>query len=204
MKTIFILLIGVCLGLSVIGQTQELEQLKLNIAKLAQLRLQLSQAKQGYQMLLSSYQQLREVGKENFTIHQQQLDALWQVNATVLQSPIVGLLKQQSSSLDSLLHDGLTFLKRSGVFTHHEQLVLQGQLNQYKDEMHSLLQRKQLLLTPRALQLREAERLVLLRQLAIQGDVCLEKAQQKISQQRWIGMQRKQVIRDRKMIQQLY
>lgn len=204
MKTIFILFIGVCLGLSAIGQAQELEQLKLNIAKLAQLRLQLSQAKQGYQMLLGSYQQLRDVGKGNFTIHQQQLDALWQVSATVLQSPIVGLLKQQSSSLDSLLHEGLTFLKGSGVFTHQEQMVLQEQLDQYKGEMHALYQRQQLVLTPRLLQLREAERLGLLQQVAMQGDVCLEKAKQKLSQQRLIGMQRKQAIRDRKMIQQLY
>lgn len=204
MKTIFILLVGSCLWLTTIGQTQELEQLKINIAKLTQLRLQLTQAKKGYQMLLSSYQQLREVGKGNFDLHRQQLDALWQISPSVAASPFVGLLQQRVSSLDSILLDGLTFLKRSGVFTHSEQSALQAQLVSYKNEMRALFQRQQLLLTPHMLQLREAERLALLQQVASLSDVCLEKTKLKVAQQRLIGIQKMQVLRDRKMMQQLY
>ncbi len=204
MKTILMLIVCCSLWGSVVGQTQEMEQLKLNIAKLAQLRLQLSQAKQGYQMLVRSYQQLHDVSKGNYEVHKQQLDALWQVSSLISQSPSVSLFKRLAASLDSLLQQWLIPLKSAKVFTNEERSVLEDRLAPYRKEIDALSQRQQLLLMPEKLQLREAERFSLLQQVTKQAFECLENAKKEIQQQQLIWVQRKQGARDRKMIQQLY
>ena len=204
MKKMFLIMIGYGLGWTACGQTQELEQLKLNLAKLAQLRLQLTQAKQGYQMLMINYEQLRTVSKGNFDLHQAQLDALWQVSTLVKQSPAVQLFKRQVSSLDSMVYHWMNSVNSSGVFTYQEQLQLQKKLDRHRKEMHALLERQQLLLTPHVLQLREAERFSLLHEVAMQGYACREKVQQEIQAQQLFWTKRKQMARDRKIMQQLY
>lgn len=71
------------------AQSQELETLKVEMQKLAQLKLMLSEMKNGYQSLAKGYDALRDIGKTNFQLHQQQLDKLLLVSPELQRDPVI-------------------------------------------------------------------------------------------------------------------
>lgn len=83
-----ILLIGiVCIVLilpsKVTAQKQEIQQLILNIEKLAQFKQILKDMKKGYEMLSGGYNTVKDLSEGNFSLHETFLDALMQVSPTV-------------------------------------------------------------------------------------------------------------------------
>lgn len=83
-----ILLIGiVSLALAFPGkataQKQEIQQLILNIEKLAQFRQILKDMKKGYEILSGGYNTVKDLSRGNFRLHENFLDALLQVSPTV-------------------------------------------------------------------------------------------------------------------------
>lgn len=95
-KLLFTLLLSLSLlipsGAS--AQMQELQQLALNIEKLAQFRSILKQMKQGYEILTKGYNTVKDLSEGNFSLHQTFLDALLQV------SPAVRNYKRVSDIID--------------------------------------------------------------------------------------------------------
>lgn len=85
MKCIWIgLLSGLLLGPGVCsGQSQEVQQLQLNVEKLVQLKLMLQQMKTGYQVLQKGYTVIRDISKGEFDLHKAFLDGLLQVSPAV-------------------------------------------------------------------------------------------------------------------------
>lgn len=65
------------------AQSQEIQQLILNIEKLAQFKQILKDMKKGYEMLSGGYNTLKDLSKGNFSLHETFLDALMQVSPTV-------------------------------------------------------------------------------------------------------------------------
>ncbi len=65
------------------AQSQEAEQLLLNVEKLAQLKQILSDLKKGYQIVSSGYNTFKNISEGNFNLHQAYLDGLMQVSPTV-------------------------------------------------------------------------------------------------------------------------
>ncbi|CAA9195808.1 TerB family tellurite resistance protein [Flavobacterium collinsii] len=83
-----LLIIGiVCIGLlfpsRAVAQKQEIQQLILNIEKLAQFKQILKDMKKGYEMLSGGYNTVKDLSKGNFSLHETFLDALMQVSPTV-------------------------------------------------------------------------------------------------------------------------
>jgi len=76
-------LLGVLCPLKANAQAQELQQLALNIEKLAQFRQILKDMKKGYEILTKGYNTVKDLTKGNFTLHQTFLDALLQVSPAV-------------------------------------------------------------------------------------------------------------------------
>lgn len=99
------------------SQTQELEQLRLNLEKLAQFKLMLSEMKSGYQTLFNGYNQVRDIGKSNFNLHQNYLNGLLMVNPTLKINPAIKRIfttqKQVISASKTLLLD----VQKSKLFT---------------------------------------------------------------------------------------
>ncbi len=85
MKKIILLLIILGAGISnkVAAQTQEIEQLTLNIEKLAQFKQILSDLKKGYQIVSTGYSTIKGLSQGNFNLHKTFLDGLMTVSPAV-------------------------------------------------------------------------------------------------------------------------
>ena len=75
--------IGMLLPNKAVAQAQELQQLALNIEKLAQFKEILSDMKKGYEILTTGYNTVKDLTEGNFSLHKTFLDALMQVSPTV-------------------------------------------------------------------------------------------------------------------------
>lgn len=82
--------IGMLLPNRAVAQAQELQQLALNIEKLAQFKEILSDMKKGYEILTTGYNTVKDLTEGNFSLHKTFLDALMQVSPTVRNYKRVG------------------------------------------------------------------------------------------------------------------
>jgi hypothetical protein len=73
-----------------VAQYQEMQQLLLNIEKLAQFKQILSDMKRGYEILTGGYKVVKDMTQGNFNLHKTFLDALMQVSPTVKNYKRVG------------------------------------------------------------------------------------------------------------------
>lgn len=78
-----IVFVGLLFPSRVNAQAQEMQQLILNIEKLAQFRQILKDMKKGYEILSGGYNTVKNLTKGNFDLHETFLDALMQVSPTV-------------------------------------------------------------------------------------------------------------------------
>ena len=84
MKKILLLLVVVLLPFGKVqAQAQEMQQLILNIEKLAQFRQILKDMKKGYEILTKGYNTVKDLTQGNFSLHEAFLDALLDVSPTV-------------------------------------------------------------------------------------------------------------------------
>ena len=67
----------------VVAQSSEVQQLLLNVEKLAQLKKILSNMKKGYEIISTGYNTIKDISKGNFNLHQAFLDGLMQVSPAV-------------------------------------------------------------------------------------------------------------------------
>lgn len=96
------------------AQSQEMQQLLLNIEKLAQFKQILTDMKKGYQILSGGYNTIKELSQGNFSLHETFLDALMQVSPTVRNYRRVGeivkyqllLVKEYKSSFEGFRNSG--------------------------------------------------------------------------------------------------
>jgi DNA repair ATPase RecN len=78
-----IVFVGLLFPSRINAQAQEMQQLILNIEKLAQFRQILKDMKKGYEILSGGYNTVKNLTKGNFDLHETFLDALMQVSPTV-------------------------------------------------------------------------------------------------------------------------
>lgn len=83
MKKIIVVLVICSMAITVKAQSDEVQQLLLNIEKLAQFRKILKNMKDGYQILYKGYTAVKDISKGNFNLHQTFLDGLQQVSPAV-------------------------------------------------------------------------------------------------------------------------
>ncbi|MFZ0595431.1 MAG: TerB family tellurite resistance protein [Flavobacterium sp.] len=72
------------------AQSQEIQQLILNIEKLSQFKQILKDMKKGYEVLSGGYNAVKDMSQGNFTLHKTFLDALLQVSPVVKNYKRVG------------------------------------------------------------------------------------------------------------------
>lgn len=93
---LIVMILGVLFPFRVAAQSQEMQQLVLNIEKLAQFKQILADMKKGYQILNGGYTIVKDLSKGNFSLHETFLDALMQVSPTVRKYKRVGdIIKYQ-------------------------------------------------------------------------------------------------------------
>ena len=93
---LIVMIFGLVFSSRVAAQSQEMQQLVLNIEKLAQFKQILADMKKGYQILNGGYNVVKDLSKGNFSLHETFLDALMQVSPTVRKYKRVGdIIKYQ-------------------------------------------------------------------------------------------------------------
>ncbi len=121
-KIILAVLLGCGLFASTrsIGQVQELQQLALNIEKLAQFRQMLADMKKGYEVLTGGYNTIRNISQGNFQLHKVFLDGLMQVSPAVRQYRRVADIINYQVLLVREYKQAFSRFKSAGVFSVEE------------------------------------------------------------------------------------
>lgn len=85
MKKIIVLLIVLsnCTASKLSAQSEEVQQLLLNVEKLAQFKQILSDMKKGYQVISTGYSTIKNLSQGNFNLHKTFLDGLMMVSPSV-------------------------------------------------------------------------------------------------------------------------
>lgn len=123
MKKIVFLLLLACLNLiphKTAAQSQEIQQLILNIEKLSQFKKILSDMKKGYELLSGGYKTVKEMSEGNFSLHKTFLDALMQVSPAVKNYKRIGDIITFQLQLVKESRNGLKRFSASDGFSAQE------------------------------------------------------------------------------------
>lgn len=204
MKRMLIITVMLIFRFSAFAQVQELEQLKINLEKLLQLKMMLAQAKQGYQMMANGYNAVRDVTKANFDLHKKQLDLLLVVNEKVRSSPAQQRCFDNYGSMDQEVANWMQLARSLRLFTAKELDAMSREFilisSQGKEDQQIL----SMLLRDGALRMSDSERLSLMEMMASNSDQYLGAVRQKVKVQAAMAANRTQVQKDRNAIRRLY
>lgn len=96
-KIIFVLVLSCC-SLGALAQSQEAQQLLLNVEKLSQLKGILSSMKKGYDVVSTGYKSVKNIAAGNFSLHEVFLDGMMLVGPEVRKyRRIVDIITDQSA-----------------------------------------------------------------------------------------------------------
>ncbi len=162
MKCMQQILFWVCLNcfyIAAFSQQQELEQLKVNLEKLAQMRAMLQHMQNGYATVSNGYQQLTGLAKGNFDLHKNYLDQLLQVAPQVRQYPAVQTILGKQSAVVTESATAYAIYLKSALFSANELLDTKNQFADFKLRMGKKLAQLELVLTPGSLRMSDQERM---------------------------------------------
>ena len=163
MKTkVFILLI-VCFGCLVPriakAQVQELEQLALDIEKLAQMKSILKEMYKGYQILSGGYNTIKSIAQGNFNLHSAYLNGLLAVSPSVKNYARVAAIISNQATLVSEYKFAFNTFSRSGFFSPAELNYITTVYSNLFDKSLNNLDELVMVLTDNTLRMSDAERL---------------------------------------------
>lgn len=141
------------------AQTDEIQQLLLNVEKLAQHRQILADMKKGYALVTTGYRTIRDANEGNFSLHHGYLEGLLGVSPAVRQYRRVGEILSLQATLLQESGKALRGAGRGGTFSPEEVRYLDRVYGRML--RHSLDQLETLtgVLTTRQLRMSEEERL---------------------------------------------
>ena len=119
----YIVLSAFCLFLfsgMVAAQSEEVQQLLLNVAKLDQLKKILNNMYEGYKVLTKGYNTIKTISAENFSIHKLFLDGLLEVSPGVRKYKKVADIINYQMRLVRVAKPAISRLKASGLFNDTE------------------------------------------------------------------------------------
>jgi hypothetical protein len=99
------------------GQSQEAQQLILNVEKLSQLKNILSDMTRGYEIVSKGYGTVKNIAQGNFSLHEVFLDGLWLVSPEVRKYYRVGEIISQQKMLVEEYKAAFKRFKRSNLFS---------------------------------------------------------------------------------------
>ena len=204
MKKIVTVIVILLLRATGFAQSQEMEQLKLNLEKLVQLKLMLQQMKQGYQTLSNGYNSVRDIARGNYDLHRAYLNGLLQVSEQVRSNPALQRLLTNHGLIEQEYRRWLQQVQPLGLFTAQELSDVQRSYQKIVEAMSDQLDQLQLLTRPEALRMSDAERLSAIETLATKSDEQLMALRQLMKDQTSIVVRKAQQKRDLQAMRRLY
>lgn len=186
------------------AQSQEMEQLKLNVEKLVQLKLMLQQMKKGYQTLSNGYNSIRDAARGNYDLHRAYLDGLLQVSEQVKGSPDLHRLLTNHGLIEQEYRRWLQQVLPLGLLTAQELSDVQRSYQKIAEAVSDQLDQLQLLTRPESLRMSDAERLSAIEILAMKSDEQLVALRQLVKDQTSIAVRKAQQKRDLQAMRRLY
>lgn len=119
----YIVLLTLCLFISskkVVAQSEEVQQLLLNVIKLEQLKKILNNMYHGYKVLTKGYNTIKNISEGNFNIHKVFLDGLLQVSPGVRKYKKVADIINSQSQLVKEIKPAIRKFRASGLFNETE------------------------------------------------------------------------------------
>lgn len=157
-------------GIQLKAQEQEVQQLLLNVEKLAQLKEILQTLKKGYEVVMKGYNGIKQLSEGNFQLHQLFLDGLLEVSPTVKKYRRVAEIVDMQLRLVREYKAGFKRLQSSGQFSVKELgYVKKVHDNLLKSSMRNL-DGLVMVITRSELRMSDDERLRLIDQL--HTDIC--------------------------------
>ncbi len=161
MKTIILFL---CISFSiswtnVCAQSDEAQQLILNVEKLAQLKKILSNMKKGYEIVSKGYNTIKNISKGNFNLHDAFLNALLQVSPTVKKYKRVADIVSCQSKIVKEYRSAFNRFKASNLFNASETKYMEQVYNNLFNKSLQNLNELTIVITAGKLRMSDDERI---------------------------------------------
>jgi len=141
MKKIILLFIvlSTCLTSKLSAQSEEVQQLLLNVEKLAQFKQILSDLKKGYQIISVGYSTIKDLSQGNFNLHKTFLDGLMMVSPAVKKYKRIADIINNQAMLVKEYKNAFNRFKRDGNFS-PEEIAYLGKVygNLFKQSLNDL------------------------------------------------------------------
>ena len=115
-KIMFLFLFFGC-STGAFSQLQDIEQLKLNLEKLVQMKMMLKSMYDGYSTLSNGYNRVTSLSKGNFDLHKNYLDQLFQVAPQIKSYPVVQTILNKQSTVVSESNAAYAVYVKSRLFS---------------------------------------------------------------------------------------
>jgi hypothetical protein len=148
------------------SQTQAIEQLQLNIEKLAQFRTMLTNMYKTYSILENGYSTIKNISQDNFKMHQLFIDGLSMISPAVKKSVAIAQILEIQVKIVSEYKSTYKQVLAGKLFTESEIRELENAYDGILSKTSRNLEVLTKIITPHELQMTEAERLNSLEQLA--------------------------------------
>lgn len=161
-RLVFFLLITVVLltrGISGHAQANELAQLALNIEKLAQFKSILQNMYDGYKVLATGYNKVKDVANGNYKLHQVFLDGLYAVSPEVRKYRRIPDIITCQLNMAQQYKAALTAFRGADVFSPEYISYLESVYKNLIDRSLSNLEELTLIITANQLRMNDKERL---------------------------------------------
>jgi hypothetical protein len=158
-KWIIIALLPVLLAGRSDAQSDEVQQLLLNVEKLDALKKILASMKQGYEVVSKGYGKIRDISQGNFKLHQGFLDSLLLVSPTVQQYKKVAIIISYEAQLVREYKAAFNRFKASNLFNPKEIGYMNGLYDNLFDKSMQNLDELMIVLTSGKARMSDDERI---------------------------------------------
>lgn len=158
-KWVLILLMTGIIAGKASAQSHEVQQLLLNVEKLAQFKQILSDLKKGYDILSKGYEAIKDISEGNFNLHKTFLDALFEVSPAVRKYKKIADIVELQIRLTQQYKSALYRFKAGGQFTVEEINYLSRVYGRLFDESLQNLDELTMVITAGKVRMSDKERL---------------------------------------------
>ena len=206
MKKIFIALLLCCtMQLQLVSaQSAEVQQLLLNVEKLAQLKQILSDLKKGYDIASNGYGKIKDISQGNFSIHELFLDGLLAVNPNLRKYRRVGDIINYQVKLLNEYKSAYNHFRASGSFTAQELSYLSKVYGNLFNRSLENLDELAMVLTASELRMSDDERLTAIDRLYDDISEKLSFLRSFNKKTSVLDLQRRQLVKEQQQIKKIY
>ncbi|HVS95203.1 MAG TPA: hypothetical protein VHE54_01920 [Puia sp.] len=135
------------------------EQLVLDGEKLSSLKATLQDMYQGYQTLQQGYTRIRDIARDNFTLHQAFLDAMWLLSPAVRGDPRLEAIINTEYRVVQEYKAGMARVAGSAIFSPAELSYLSGVFSNILQQSTQAIEELTMITTDNELRMSDAQRL---------------------------------------------